>query len=276
MDEETTALQGLWTVESVTLQGQSIDFSVTHWEFDGNRVQQIVPFFVDGGSWGTFTLDASTTPRHLTIAYPPGDADTDQTPRLYTYAYELSGDTLRIASASTPGYYPNAIDDRDAMITNLTRSSGPRPETKQASGITPRESPVFGTVTYNDNYNQWEAAFALSPDQTVIINLLGDDPDQMLPVGETLAAWTQAHEPEIRAYAATELIDLAEDWRDEDEEPTPLTLEAFADRITLQSLSVAPDGDTTFWYEDGDLFAGHVIVVSLNTNHEFTDAQIMG
>lgn len=84
-----------------------------------------------------------------------------------------------------------------------------------------------------------------------------------------------------RAFAAEKLTDLANGWQAEDEEddapaPAPITRETFAERIRLSELSIAADGSATPYYDDGDLFFGHVIVIDLQADGSLTDASIAG
>ncbi len=151
-------------------------------------------------------------------------------------------------------------------------------DTKNDTETAPVESAVLGTVMWSDDREVWEANISFAPDQTVSVSLnpLETDEAQTIAKGEHLVIWVKAHEPEVRAYAAAQLIDLAEEWREEDEEPDPITPETFAARVRLEGITTEADGNTTFWYNDDDIFARHVIVVTLNAERQFTDAQIMG
>lgn len=82
----------------------------------------------------------------------------------------------------------------------------------------------------------------------------------------------------IRSYAAEELVELANDWLadDEDAELDEITEEIFVSRLTLSSITVSENGDFTIYYDDGDLFWGHVIIVEGNINGTFETAQIAG
>ncbi|WP_373426576.1 DUF2262 domain-containing protein [Microbacterium trichothecenolyticum] len=84
-----------------------------------------------------------------------------------------------------------------------------------------------------------------------------------------------------RAFAAEKLTDLANEWQEEDEDddapdPAPITRETFAERIRLSELGIAADGSATPYYDDGDLFIGHVIVIDLQADGSLTDASIAG
>jgi len=75
--------------------------------------------------------------------------------------------------------------------------------------------------------------------------------------------------------AAQRLLPLRNDhWRDGSE--APLAQDAFLARIVLESISVDEAGSISFWFDDGDLFLGHVIVVSGRVDAGFDRADIMG
>ena len=60
-------------------------------------------------------------------------------------------------------------------------------------------------------------------------------------------------------FVVRDLYELAHSWAQDREEA--LTKEEFLDRIKPQSLGVSPEGDFDVWFNDGDVFAGHGILV---------------
>lgn len=80
----------------------------------------------------------------------------------------------------------------------------------------------------------------------------------------------------IRAYAASELLDLANDWIDEDDDIYEITEEMFIETIGLDTISVYPQGEFEIFFFDGDLFAGHCIIVSGNISGSLDSADIAG
>ena len=97
---------------------------------------------------------------------------------------------------------------------------------------------------------------------------------------ENQASWTRARtvmkkllaeqetwDRSLRALAAQKLTAQANEWladndqTDRDPEQDPITEEEFTRRILLTEFSVSPGGRFTAWYEDDDLFWGHVITV---------------
>ena len=82
---------------------------------------------------------------------------------------------------------------------------------------------------------------------------------------------------QARIYAADELLETANDWRDE--EDPELTADDFKKRMHLTGISVSSKGTTgeySFFYSDDDMFAGHEIFCEGDTEHGFTESSIQG
>lgn len=97
---------------------------------------------------------------------------------------------------------------------------------------------------------------------------------------EKKASWTRARnvmkklladqeswDKSLRAMAAHKLTPLANEWladnaqSDRDPENKPITENEFARRIRITEFSVSSGGRFTAWFEDDDLFWGHVVTV---------------
>ena len=84
-----------------------------------------------------------------------------------------------------------------------------------------------------------------------------------------------ALDEKARALAADKLLELANEWAaDADEEE--VSREEFLSRLMLETIDVAENESYNLWYNDGELFFGHVIHVSGNLNEGVTDAQMEG
>ncbi|HCW04254.1 MAG TPA: hypothetical protein DGK91_06840 [Clostridium sp.] len=82
-----------------------------------------------------------------------------------------------------------------------------------------------------------------------------------------------------KEYAADELLDLANDWLEDDDsedKPDEITRELFIDSIELSELCVNSDGSITLYYSDGNLFWGHVIMIYREADGTYSDANIAG
>ena len=77
-----------------------------------------------------------------------------------------------------------------------------------------------------------------------------------------------------KEYTAHKLLKLKNDlWLEEDEKE--VTKKDFKDRMKFTSLYIFSES-ANFYFDDGDLFWGHTIEVTVNKNLEFIDANIVG
>ena len=86
-------------------------------------------------------------------------------------------------------------------------------------------------------------------------------------VMKKLLADQEVWDKSLRTMAAQKLTAQANEWladndqTDRDPEKDPITEDEFAQRILLTEFSVSPGGRFTAWYEDDDMFWGHVVIV---------------
>lgn len=99
----------------------------------------------------------------------------------------------------------------------------------------------------------------------------------------------------FRKFAAEQLTELANDWledrddfdgqedfdedneyRENDEYENLITKETFAERIWISEIVMFSNGDYEVYYNDDDMFWGHIIIVSGNIETGLEDAQIAG
>ncbi len=100
-------------------------------------------------------------------------------------------------------------------------------------------------------------------------------PEEALASARLLWAEQKGWNQRIEDYALKELLDLKNDaWLEDGD--SPLTPKDFLRRMTLTSISVSSDGEFEFWYDDGDLFWGHSIMVSGDLKDGPSNAGIHG
>jgi len=136
---------------------------------------------------------------------------------------------------------------------------------------------AFGILTLDRRVNWWSCKTKWN-DGSITLNVACGR------AGSLIEGLSTAHdlwkdqdrwEKRVKDYAALRLLALRNDaWSDEDEQP--LDVDQFKDRMTLESITVYPDGDLQFWYNDGDLFWGHAIHVSGSLAAGPTDADTPG
>ena len=100
-------------------------------------------------------------------------------------------------------------------------------------------------------------------------------------VMKKLVADQETWDKSLRAMAAQKLIAQANEWLADnnqtarDPKQDPITEDEFARRILLTEFTVSPGGRFTAWYEDDDMFWGHVITVDGTLKKGPVDADIM-
>lgn len=85
---------------------------------------------------------------------------------------------------------------------------------------------------------------------------------------ESADVWDQ----EARYQASLALLDLAEHWAQEGDEPLSQT--SFANRLSAYSLIIEVDGSWTLECDDDDVFAGHHVQIDFDQNFHFLEASI--
>ncbi|OUO38728.1 DUF2262 domain-containing protein [Flavonifractor sp. An306] len=101
-------------------------------------------------------------------------------------------------------------------------------------------------------------------------------------VMKQLVADQESWDKSLRAMAAQKLTTLSNEWLadndqiDRDPKKDPITEEEFARRIQLTEFSASPSGRFTAWYEDDDMFWGHVITVYGTLKKGPIDADMQG
>lgn len=78
-----------------------------------------------------------------------------------------------------------------------------------------------------------------------------------------------------RAFAAKELTENANDWH-EDEDGEKITEEQFAKRLIVSEVCVSVAGRFDIYYDDDEMFWGHVVIVNGNIEDGIEDATIAG
>lgn len=275
---DTEALQGLWRIESSTLQGSPVLESATHYLIAGNTMKQIVPNLVDDGTLRpTFVVDESVSPKRLTetLDYNGPFGPPDPNAIILRYLYRLDGETLTLCSGPF-GSFPDEFSDEHGIKT-LVRDHGPLPEQRQPSGTPPLVDDLLGTLEWDDNLNWYSGEVRLA-NASFNISLnpdAGTDASRALARARQIVEDFERYRQLAADYAVDGLLGLKnETWLDEsDDEESPETFKA---KMTLQAITVEAEGDVTFWHHDGDLFWGHSIQVCMDAGDNCTGTDIPG
>ena len=140
------------------------------------------------------------------------------------------------------------------------------------------EHEKFGTFTFDRQLEWFEADTTWQLKQIRLTLSAGEQEDQLaslLATAEALLARQDSWHEKITNYCAGKLLKLRnEHWRDQSE--PDLTTEDFVSRKTLESITVYEGGRLEFYFDGGDLFEGHTILVSASLENSPSDAYIAG
>ena len=140
------------------------------------------------------------------------------------------------------------------------------------------ECPVIGILRYEEKYDWYEGQLKVQQSE-ISIQLLTDDDEAVasaLKRATDFVKESEKHAQSAREYAVESLLTLKNETWMEDKDEEPLTPEQFKERMVLDSISIDSDGDVSFYHSDGDLFWGHCILVTMNSENNFTSADIAG
>ncbi len=78
-----------------------------------------------------------------------------------------------------------------------------------------------------------------------------------------------------KIHAANRLLPLKNDsWEEED--GRQIESREFIERLAIQSVTLDHDGDVVMYFEDGDLFFGHHVMVTQKQDGEWDRAELQG
>jgi hypothetical protein len=137
--------------------------------------------------------------------------------------------------------------------------------------------PILGAMTFNPDLSWWEGTFTTIEGNTVPLYVsVADDSDaeQVLPTAGQLLQNLAPKIDEAKVCACNDLLPLKnESWLEDEQELSPAD---FISRLSLESITLSPEGECEIFFADGELFWGHVIIVLWNHTKGFHSAEIAG
>ena len=79
----------------------------------------------------------------------------------------------------------------------------------------------------------------------------------------------------LKDYISENMLEDANSWNDDDGKPH-ISKEEFVKLITLKSINIIYEDNITFYFDDGDIFSGHVIAVDSDYDFNFAEPYIIG
>lgn len=139
--------------------------------------------------------------------------------------------------------------------------------------------PELGTFTLNRLVNWFEAEVEWLGQPARLDIDREEDWDACVEQAKALMAGQKGWDEKVRAFAADQLLEQANDWAQdaaEGEEPEEITREQFMERLELDAVQISAGGRFEFWFNDGDLFWGHAIHVTGSLDQGPEMAQMEG
>ncbi len=136
---------------------------------------------------------------------------------------------------------------------------------------------ILGKFELNKDFEIFEGSMKWL-DKKILVHLEVDSEDtetwkSALDILKIYYKEQEFRDNDFRKFASEELTELANDWlEDEDKE---ITEEEFFKRISLMELVIDCDGNITAYYDDDDMFYGHVIEI-VGTINKLDSADIAG
>lgn len=134
---------------------------------------------------------------------------------------------------------------------------------------------VLGTLTWQDRFRSYKGEREIAPGHLIRIDISPDNGRLEADLTRARQAYQhlQQQETVLREMAADALLPRYNAvWN----EGQPIDRAAFMRRMVLEGLTVYGDQTVALDYNDGDLFYGHTIVVSLREDGTFENATIQG
>lgn len=140
---------------------------------------------------------------------------------------------------------------------------------------------VLGLVQFvrhlNPQMDEYETTVKISG-QSVEFSLYSNDQLDISPTIKRARELVRRHgtiTKRINAYLGkNQLKEYNDVWRLENE--SRMTKQQLIERVQLTTITVHADGTASYWFDDGDIFEGHCIVLDLDSNTQLVDSSTPG
>lgn len=132
-------------------------------------------------------------------------------------------------------------------------------------------------IKYDAVSGDYEALVSIDNRQyrMTLLDFIEEQRDEATRVATDVCSWVASAQTRMKDFCASKLLDLKNNsWLGEEERP--LTKEAFMETIELKAITAFSDGSFELYFDDGDLFWGHTILVSVDKAYELMEAEIAG
>jgi len=174
------------------------------------------------------------------------------------------------------GNFPKSFEDNGNLAEYILEDK----ELAKTIAILPKKRKIeefkmrgFGTLKYDLNLNWWEGKTKFQA-KKIILYISAEEDNKFTPLDTLKERLKQLELLNFNQIAADGLLALHnEAWNEEEED---ISSETFKKKVEVYNISLKEDGSSTIWLEDGDLFAGHLIQISLDAKNNVIDVGIAG
>ena len=134
---------------------------------------------------------------------------------------------------------------------------------------------IFDVLTFDIDRGNYEGKVEIQKGYfiDVTISVESFDKDLVFEVAENTFETIKVSEELYKEKIAEDLMQLHNEvWN----EGRMTNKDEFKKRIKMQGMLIFCEGNAEIYYDDGDLFWGHTIVVDIDENGLYQDAQIFG
>lgn len=134
---------------------------------------------------------------------------------------------------------------------------------------------IFDVLTFDIDRGNYEGKVEIQKGYfiDVTISVESFDKDLVFEVAENTFETIKVSEELYKEKIAEDLLQLHNEvWN----EGRMTNKDEFKKRIKMQGMLIFCEGNAELYYDDGDLFWGHTIVVDIDENGLYQDAQIFG
>lgn len=267
-------LLGTWRLVGITHGDHEVMTGKTHLVVRADAMWEVWPdqvrYVGDPDPWRSYELDW--------LESDDGRLVVDGARFETHYIVRLVGEELCLRAGGVAGQPPKSFADEHGTLTTYVREMDPEvlESLREPPAPLARVSvthATLGELTYDENLNWWTAKTTW--DGGEIAFRVDGGPASVAADFDRGAQILAALDPRsIKLAAADELLDTHNDgWCDEGEE---VDAETFITRMQVESVNVDADGGVVVYFDDGDLFWGHAIYVSLNEGLQVSGSGIAG
>ena len=132
----------------------------------------------------------------------------------------------------------------------------------------------LGIIEYSDDLDMYEGKIKLENGEQLEFSFdVDDNLEKIVDITRNVVKTISTRNSQFKEYIAEQLLDLYnDDWSEEE----TIDKKEFINRISLESVTIYDDNSPEIYYQDGDLFAGHYIALSLNSEGKLGEPYLAG